>query len=427
VIHEAPLNIEAHGIVPGSSGQSAKLSALSRRYAGATMYAPPGIYGGADWTPCRLYGGLVAPGAVFRVPELAYSALYAQGAATAPLRALTFSGFRLESTARVDQHLGGNGLSGAASNAFMLDHVDGFDITGLEVHGRFNMGFHFRDAHHGQTHNLVATGTDYDGLHNTAGSSDITHHHSQIRDSGDDCLAVISYDTDDAPCKRIVFVEPTAEGSRRARTLTFEGCVDSGVRGGTLTKAAGRGVLINYGGINQTTRWVTTRAFVDGTTVRETGEQGIDFNGRNRDCWVRAQVYGSTDELVRVFAARNARVTVNGADNLNGNGITVRDETAIGTQVRASTIRRSATRGIYDEGTATHIIGNEIDEPGAEAIVAYNPAGTWMLGNRAVMRAGARTAFAVTGKGAARLSGNVATWDGKVGTETFVAAAIRLG
>lgn len=431
VLSESPINVEAFGISPGSERQGTKLSALSRRYAGATLYVPPGLYGGEDWEPCRLYGGLVSDGAVFRVPELGYSAMYAQGTPTQPLRELRYSGFRLETPAALEEHEGGNGLAGTASNAFMLDHVDGFHVMGVEVEGRFNIGFMFRDAHHGETHDLVATGTDYDGLHNTAGSSDITHWNSRVTDSGDDCFAVISYDSDPARCERIVFEGATAAGSRRARNLSLEGCRDSGIRGGTLADAASRGVLINYGRgevgsarTTQTNKWPTERAFVDGTTVRGSAQQGIDLGGLNVGTRVRARVVGAGMQAVRVFRSDGALITVLAEDNQAGNMVEVTKDAGTDNEIRRSILRRAAGRGIYDEGTATRIVGNTIDHPGAEAIASYNPSGQLVVDNHALMPDGAKTAFAITGRGTAREARNSASWDGKPGSAVFIGSGV---
>lgn len=402
---------------------AARTTAVSERYSGAQLFLPRGLYDAS--ARIQLYGGLVSDGATIRFPELPHAALWPVN-----VEDVHFEGFHLVSTSTLD-----NGkvdgvtseISTASSHAVLMQGVRRFSARNITATGRFVMGFAFFDCHEGETHNLTATNTDADGVHTTNGSSDIHHYNPKVTDSGDDGVACVSYDSDPARCERIWYHDIAVRNVRRARGATLEGGLDCGVDGGRIDGTAGRGVLVNYEGPRQTTRWPTINPTVRDLTVSNAGAQGVDFNGLVVGGRVeRVTVIGAANQSVRLFRAHGVLVEdLLSEDNRSQSAVEViKDPGNIGNQVVRSVIRRAATRGIYDQGIGTRIIGNEIDHPGAEAVVSFNPSGQVVVGNRALMPIGATTAFALTGEGSARQAGNTVLWDGEPGMKVYVSPGV---
>lgn len=395
-MRRAMIDGAAHGIVPGASSLSTKLAALSAANPGHPIFLGDGLFTFAD--PVLLTSGIVGIGAqtVLRFAELGEAALRTSGDSN-----VQFRNFTLESTSA------NTAITQASSHGIIIHDSLNFAVDNVYMSGQFVMGIQISKCSRGTVSNNTVTGTTYDGIHCTLGSTDITIVGNHTINTGDDAIALITYNTDPAPNKRITVTGNTINGVGHARGITVEGCVDAVVSANVIEDTFLHGILISSISPSLSDVHPTKNCVVTGNIIRGSGSDAIAVAGLNEGVVIRGNTI--TDTAFNGIYVINGNVVIadNVIDRPATRGIMVLvGSTNDGTVITGNVIRKPGTLGIYNEASDVTINHNVIVEPAtlttaAEGILSAAGDRITIIGNRVTGISPAKTGNAIWLDGAA--------------------------
>jgi parallel beta-helix repeat protein len=192
----------------------------------------------------------------------------------------------------------------------------------------------------------VVTGSYADGIHLTGGSHDITVKGNQVRDVGDDLIAVVSYLDDGVVCANIMITDNDVRGQTWGRGISVVGGRDVTVQRNSIADTSGAGVLVNSDGSYGT--YGTTGVKVSQNTISNTDRSHIHHGG--------IHVEGQPGQVVQ-----DTIVSDNTISDANYRGIVVGPNTD-GTMVTGNRVVRTANEGIFVWGGSNPTIsGNQVE------------------------------------------------------------------
>ncbi|SDF65533.1 glycosyl hydrolase family 28-related protein [Klenkia brasiliensis] len=155
-----------------------------------------------------------------------------------------------------------------------LDGHSGVVVRDVSVEGSAAAGIYVYGTRDFVLDGVQVSGTRADGVHITAGASDGEVLAPQVRDVGDDGVAVVSYAQDGDPCARIRVVSPVVDGTD-ARGISVVGGTDVTYTDITVSDTAAAGVYVAAEGSYDTTSVDGVR--VEGGSVTDANtDEGID-------------------------------------------------------------------------------------------------------------------------------------------------------
>lgn len=363
----APMAVESDaGVAVGNSGNTNRVAFNTWASAnpGKPIFIRAGTYdfAGGGLNPKGPVWGAGIGVTVLRFPEQSVSNIYVINVDNWSCGDFTILS---TSTATPDA----TGINDADSNHLTLDHCTNFLIRGIETNGAANMCIHVRDVHRGTIANCSVLGSTRDGIHVTSGSTDVSVIGNHIWQTGDDGIAIISYNADAARNQRINVQGNTIGNVFRARGITVEGGQDVTVDGNTIQTTVSNGILVNSIGSSQADTWGTINCQVTDNIITGTGGDGIHVNGKTTGVVLRGNKIssptGGSSAGIRVITGR-VIIEGNTIDDAVENAIffptsnVLNDESVI----RFNTIRRPAKRGVYALGASKLTVsGNIIQEP----------------------------------------------------------------
>ncbi|MGD9751173.1 MAG: glycosyl hydrolase family 28-related protein [Acidimicrobiia bacterium] len=226
------INPRAFGAVgDGATDDTAALqAAFDAAPPGARIELPSGVYVQSELLYLRGVGVTLTgpPDAEIRAVRADRQAIVIQGNGNA-IERIKLSSTATERRVALEDHriLLDEGSVGTRVEQV---HVDGGSAAGILAHGASD--YVIRG-------NLVEN-TKADGIHNTYGSTRGLVEHNVVRNSGDDCYAVVSYRRDDALTTDVIIQDNVCEDSH-ARGISVVGGQDVAIARNTvtLTRAAG--------------------------------------------------------------------------------------------------------------------------------------------------------------------------------------------
>jgi hypothetical protein len=267
------------------------------------------------------------------------------------------------------------GINDADSNHITLDGCNYVTVRNIWAKGAANIGIILYGCDHANVIGNWVSGTTRDGIHTTKGSSHVQIIGNDVWDTGDDCIAVISYDGDTAQNEDVTVVGNTVS-NLRARGITIEGGKDVTVGLNVVNGTAGYGILINSINSLSTDTWATTNCVVSDNIVNDAGSDGIHVNGNTDGVKI-------ADNLIRNSGSAGIRVLMGRvvlSDNIvldaGEQGITIdsvpaSDLLSAYSVIRDNLICRSQARGIYvGEIASVTISGNVVQQPSENGVPA---------------------------------------------------------
>lgn len=328
---------------------------------GTPIFFRAGIYdfsGGSLNPKGSVFGA--GPGvSILRFPEMNVGSVY-----VVSVNNITLANFEIRSTSTATPLA--TGINSSSSNHLTLDTCTLFDVSNVYCNGAANMGIHIRVASRGRITGCRVFGTCRDGIHVTSGSTDVSVIGNQIRNTGDDGIALVTYETDTAANTRIAVVGNTIGTTfRDTRGITLEGALNCVAVGNTVTNTDGYGILINSIGASVTDTWGTTNTVVADNVVANANSDGIHVNGKTEGVTIRGNsVRSAASASLRVLVGR---VTVDGNNfDLNGAGEMVVINNNTGNQWSTFTnnvLRRARTLAFYCAASNIRFSGNSIQQP----------------------------------------------------------------
>ena len=227
-----------------------------------------------------------------------------------------------------------------------VDHAKGFRVEGVTVSHVENIGIVVLGGSNGTIANNVVTGSYADGIHLTGGSHDITVKGNQVRDVGDDMIAVVSYLADGVVCANITISNNDVRGQTWGRGISVVGGRDVSVLSNSIADTSGAGVLVNSDGSYGT--YGTTGVTVSQNTISNTDRNHIHHGAIHLEGWPGQVVQGTT-------------VSNNTISDANYRGIVVGPNTDA-TAVTGNRVTRTANEGIFLWGGSNPTVsGNRIE------------------------------------------------------------------
>jgi parallel beta-helix repeat protein len=192
----------------------------------------------------------------------------------------------------------------------------------------------------------VVTGSLSDGIHLTGGSHDIVVRRNQVRDTGDDMIAVVSYLEDGVVCSDITIADNDVRGQTWGRGISVVGGRDVVIQRNSIADTSGAGVLVNSDGSYGT--YGTTNVQVSDNTITNTDRGHIHHGAIHVEGWPGQKVQGTT-------------VSGNTITDANYRGIVVGIHTD-DTNVSGNSVVRTANEGIFVWGGSNPTItGNRVE------------------------------------------------------------------
>jgi parallel beta-helix repeat protein len=227
-----------------------------------------------------------------------------------------------------------------------IDHVNGFTVEGVTVSRVQSAGIIVLGASNGTISGNLVSGSYSDGIHMTGGAHDIVVKGNQVRDTGDDMIAVVSYLDDGVVCSSITIVDNDVRGQSWGRGISVVGGRDVTVQRNTIDDTSGAGVLVNSDGSYGT--YGTTGVKVLQNTISRTDRNHIHHGGIHVEGWPGQLVQGTV-------------VSGNTISDTAYRGVVVGPQT-VGTRIEGNTIQRTANAGVFVWGGADpSVVGNRID------------------------------------------------------------------
>ncbi len=138
----------------------------------------------------------------------------------------------------------------ASARVFVRPGTDGYHVTGTRIEGATSAGI-IAFGNRGLIEGNHISGTLADGIHLTRGSSDIDVRRNVVRDTGDDQIAVVSYEKFGVWASDIRIVDNDVSGGH-ARGITVSGGDDVLVERNRIARTGGAGIFVASEGSYQT-------------------------------------------------------------------------------------------------------------------------------------------------------------------------------
>lgn len=379
-VRAACLSAAAAGVATSNTGaaNATAILALSAAHPGAKIFVPEGTY---DFDrSLQLSGPLFGAGygTVLRFPELATACLYWNG-----VNDLTVADLRIVSTST------NTGINTASSHGVLVDTCSRFSIRNLHISGLMVMGIHVRATQQGTIQGNTVTGTAADGIHLTNGCLDVSVIGNHTLGTGDDGIALISYNTDAAQNQRITVTGNTIQGAG-SRGITVEGAKTVAVIANLIDGTTNQGVLVDSLTESTSDTWASVNVTVSDNVILSAGNDGMRLDGKVDSVSFRGNVIRSPG-AAGIRGLKGSLVAVGNIieDTAGDAGIIL---TADSTNVRAlvadNMILRAFTYGIYSEASQSTIRGNVVIQPNQQgtgdkaAIQVFNVSSIALVANR---------------------------------------------
>lgn len=210
---------------------------------------------------------------------------------------------------------------------------DNATLTGVRVDGSAGAGVYLTGATNFSLRDVEVRGSRADGVHMTGGSA--YGHVESVRTSrtGDDGVAVVSYDADAAPCHDIVVRDVEVDGTTWGRGITVVGGEKVRVSRFTVRDTSSAGLYVATEGAPFFTRSVRDVVMSDGTITGANHDTDIEqgaalvYAGNKRGRSVRGVTIADVEIAATSASAKRdvAIVDETGAGTKALGGITLRD------------------------------------------------------------------------------------------------------
>ncbi|MFC6129408.1 right-handed parallel beta-helix repeat-containing protein [Mycolicibacterium llatzerense] len=211
-------------------------------------------------------------------------------------------------------------------------------ISNVTVVGSAGAGIYLSGAQHFVVRDVTIIGTRADGLHMTGGSAFGQVDNVKTDQTGDDGVAVVSYDHDSATCHDIVERNITVGSTRWGRGITVVGGNNVDIRHFSVANTSSAGIYIANEGNPFYTRSVERVTVADGTVTGANWDNNIEQG---------AILVYSGNRGRFVHDVEVSAVTVNATSAHANRNVAIVDETTGGDQaihgIRLSDIHLTAT------------------------------------------------------------------------------------
>jgi hypothetical protein len=127
--------------------------------------------------------------------------------------------------------------------AVLIQSATDYEVSGVHVDGAATMGILSQDSHRGRIIGNVVENTLADGIHQTNASSDIIVAYNRTENTGDDCIAVVSYGSDTDVTRRVTIVGNILRNGK-ARGVTVDGGESVSINGNVIYNPAHAAFMI---------------------------------------------------------------------------------------------------------------------------------------------------------------------------------------
>lgn len=264
----------------GTSDAAVRRAVDAARSAGKSLYFAAGTY---QYNGFLILDGVSAfgdgPSSVLQAQDPASSAVIMRGV-NVSLRNLKITS--PAASKRVGPHNAGG---------VYVDRARGFLVEGVTVSRVESAGMIVLGASNGTIADNVVSGSFSDGIHMTGGSHDIVVRGNQVRDTGDDMIAVVSYRADGVLSSDITIVDNDVRGQKWGRGISVVGGRNVTVQSNTIAETWGAGVLVNSDGSFDT--YGTTGVRVLQNAISGTDRGRIHHGGIHVEGWPGQAVQGT--------------------------------------------------------------------------------------------------------------------------------------
>ncbi len=276
-----PVSASAFGVVPDDGGDDtvALQRALDGLKPGETLQFAPGRYLHSDVLVVRV------PGVTLSGPAEIIASNETQSAVRVDADNVTIEQLTLGVTATTKRY------SERAQHKLWLSGHSGIVVRDVTITGSAASGVFVEGTSRFQLVDVTVSDTRADGIHMTAGARDGVVDHPVVSRTGDDGVAVVSYDRDPAICRSIQIRSPEVHGTTWGRGLSVVGGDDI-----TYTD-----VLV------QDTDAAAIYVAVEGNPFYSQGVNGVTFRGGRLD---RANRNAEIDHGAIVILSNRPDVTM---------------------------------------------------------------------------------------------------------------------
>ena len=129
-----------------------------------------------------------------------------------------------------------------SARIFVRPGAEDYRISGTTIEGAASAGI-IAFGNHGVVEGNRVVGTLADGIHLTGGSTDVVVRRNVVRDTGDDQIAVVSYEKNGTWARDIRIVDNRVSGGK-ARGITVSGGEDVSIERNRIARTGGAGIYI---------------------------------------------------------------------------------------------------------------------------------------------------------------------------------------
>lgn len=130
-----------------------------------------------------------------------------------------------------------------SARVYVGQNAVNFTIKNIEIDGGSSGGI-INFGNHGVISGNMVRNTLADGIHNTGGSSNILIENNICRDTGDDQIAVVSYENDQGVWSKNITIRNNDVSGGHARGITVSGGEDITIENNKIADTGGAGVFI---------------------------------------------------------------------------------------------------------------------------------------------------------------------------------------
>lgn len=301
--------------------------ALDSLHGGEELTFPPGVYQHSDLLNVTVADvSIVGPGATLQATNETSSAFHID-ADRVTVIGLSFS--IATTTRRWDA---------TRQHKIWISGHDGVTLTDVTVRGSAAAGIFVDGTRNFRIERATVRDTRADGIHITGGANHGLVDHATVSGTGDDGVAVVSYDKDALACTAIDVVSPRVLGTTWGRGVTIVGGSDIDYTDVYVERSNAAGIYIASEGSPWYTRSVENVTIHGGRVVGANENSDIDqgavlvYLGRPDTHVTGVSVQGLSVEGTRPTASRNvgvvgtdgavpADVTFSGLNIVGGPGV----------------------------------------------------------------------------------------------------------
>ncbi|REE87480.1 polygalacturonase [Paenibacillus taihuensis] len=208
-----------------------------------------------------------------------------------------------------------------------------YSIKDIEIDGGSSAGI-FNLGSHGVISGNIVKNTLADGIHMTGRSNDILVERNEVRDNGDDHIAVVSYEKFGDWCKNITIRNNEVSGGH-ARGITVSGGENVTIENNKIDRTGGAGIFIASEGNWQT--YAVTNLSVKNNTISNTSlngsvaeKGGIRLQATYKDPGIQNAIF----ENNKVSGSKDSGILLIGSDQIFAT-------------FKGNTVENAAAYGIY--------------------------------------------------------------------------------